>query len=49
VVAESVGDDATMQLLVRAGADLAQGFLLGRPTPRRELLRACVRQADRAA
>jgi len=49
VVAEGVEDEATMELLVRAGADNAQGFLIGRPTPRRELMRTFGRRADRAA
>ena len=36
-IAESVGDDATIEMLRQAGVDHAQGFHVGRPFPAREL------------
>jgi diguanylate cyclase (GGDEF)-like protein/PAS domain S-box-containing protein len=38
-VAEYVGDDATVQILKRAGVHFAQGYHIGRPAPVREVLR----------
>ena len=36
-IAEGVEDEATLDLLRAAGADYAQGFLLGRPAPAEQL------------
>lgn len=36
-IAEGVEDEATLELLRAAGADYAQGFLLGRPAPAEQL------------
>ena len=38
-IAEGVEDQATLELLGEMGADLAQGFHLGRPAPHRPLVR----------
>jgi len=38
VVAEGVESDAQLQMLRRLGCDEAQGYLLGRPMPARELM-----------
>lgn len=40
-VAESVGDDATVELLRRLGVDYGQGFHLGRPAPLADILPVC--------
>jgi diguanylate cyclase len=48
LVAEGVEDDATLDALGRAGCDLAQGYLLGRPAPA-AVVADVVRRADARA
>jgi predicted signal transduction protein with EAL and GGDEF domain/ABC-type amino acid transport substrate-binding protein len=44
VTAEGIEDDATLEWLVRAGCDTAQGFSIGRPVDIAELTRASLTQ-----
>ncbi|HKG51906.1 MAG TPA: EAL domain-containing protein [Actinomycetales bacterium] len=48
IVAEGVEDQATLEQLARIGCDVAQGWLIGRPVPERQLLERLTRDAERS-